>query len=270
MMELGLLFLILLSRASNRIFSPAAANASADDAAKKAADAAAAAAAAAAAGDHATAATKAQESAAHSQQAAQLQKAARTPPPWPQSVPADLPPFPAGWAPAAPVTSAIVSRAFQLLPTLWSFGEGTWKPEKTGASWVVYQARQMGEKRGVVAFTPIASSMPAAAPTAPSSAHAPTVTPGQPLPTTTIPAAAPGPTMPASTTAPPAFPTLRVGSSGPSVVWLQQHLGVAADGKFGPNTQHAVIAFQHAHGLAADGVVGPQTWAALGANSQAA
>lgn len=70
-----------------------------------------------------------------------------------------------------------------------------------------------------------------------------------------------------STTAAPGQPTLRIGASGASVTALQQKLGIAADGSFGPATDNAVKAFQSAHGLTADGVVGPQTWAALQASS---
>lgn len=63
--------------------------------------------------------------------------------------------------------------------------------------------------------------------------------------------------------------TLRVGDRGPEVVELQQLLAAkgqlsgAADGKFGPGTKSAVIAFQQSAGLNADGVVGPATWTAL-------
>lgn len=38
---------------------------------------------------------------------------------------------------------------------------------------------------------------------------------------------------------------------------------LAADGHFGPHTQEAVRAFQHAHGLKQDGIVGPKTLQAL-------
>ncbi|HEX8697532.1 MAG TPA: peptidoglycan-binding protein [Myxococcaceae bacterium] len=65
--------------------------------------------------------------------------------------------------------------------------------------------------------------------------------------------------------------TLREGSEGPPVRWLQALLinhGFSAgepDAKFGPKTKQKVMEFQRAKGLGADGIVGPKTWAALGA-----
>ena len=62
---------------------------------------------------------------------------------------------------------------------------------------------------------------------------------------------------------------LRRGSIGPAVVKLQQRLTELGfdpngiDGKFGPDTETAVKAFQQANGLAVDGIVGPITRAAL-------
>lgn len=67
---------------------------------------------------------------------------------------------------------------------------------------------------------------------------------------------------------------VRVGSSGADVEALQQQLTAAGhactvDGKFGPATRAAVVAFQRQRGLAADGVVGPMTWQALGGGTAA-
>jgi lipoprotein-anchoring transpeptidase ErfK/SrfK len=63
-----------------------------------------------------------------------------------------------------------------------------------------------------------------------------------------------------------AQPTLRVGSRGSAVVTLQQRLAAlgyfdvgTADGVFGQNTYHAVIAFQKVQGLTRDGIVGQAT-----------
>ena len=60
--------------------------------------------------------------------------------------------------------------------------------------------------------------------------------------------------------------TVRMGSKGEDVKYLQQklasygyHVG-GADGIFGVNTCNAVIEFQSDHGLVADGVVGIKTW----------
>ncbi|MFZ3011691.1 MAG: peptidoglycan-binding domain-containing protein [Minisyncoccia bacterium] len=57
--------------------------------------------------------------------------------------------------------------------------------------------------------------------------------------------------------------TLRAGSVGTEVQCLQTIIGATADGKFGPMTKAAVMAWQAGHGLVADGVVGAMTRAAL-------
>jgi peptidoglycan hydrolase-like protein with peptidoglycan-binding domain len=65
-------------------------------------------------------------------------------------------------------------------------------------------------------------------------------------------------------------PVLRLGSTGPDVVALQQRLTAlgyntgTTNGSFAAGTQTAVMNFQKAKNLQADGVVGPTTWAALG------
>ena len=65
---------------------------------------------------------------------------------------------------------------------------------------------------------------------------------------------------------------LKNGSSGPEVKQLQEKLGLAADGQFGPGTEAKVKEWQAANGLAADGIVGPASWSKLmgGAPAQAA
>lgn len=85
---------------------------------------------------------------------AQAQKqAAAAPVPWPQAMPAGLPPFPSGrWVPAQPPPPAVVTRAWQLLSTLWAHGAGTHKTEQTAGQWITYQAQPMGQKKGVVAW----------------------------------------------------------------------------------------------------------------------
>ena len=57
------------------------------------------------------------------------------------------------------------------------------------------------------------------------------------------------------------------GDDGSQVGQVQQALGVAADGVFGPDTRAAVLQFQESNGLVVDGIVGPQTLGALGVGS---
>jgi hypothetical protein len=58
-------------------------------------------------------------------------------------------------------------------------------------------------------------------------------------------------------------PTLARGSQGAEVAELQQMLGVAPDGIFGPGTEAALKQYQSTKGLPATGVTDVATWAAL-------
>lgn len=68
-----------------------------------------------------------------------------------------------------------------------------------------------------------------------------------------------------------AFYTVRQGCLGGAVRRLQGWLSAlgydigphGADGRFGPDTRAALLAFQRENGLVADGVAGKRTWAAL-------
>jgi peptidoglycan hydrolase-like protein with peptidoglycan-binding domain len=57
--------------------------------------------------------------------------------------------------------------------------------------------------------------------------------------------------------------TISSESQGRQVELLQEALGIAADGVYGPETEAAERSFQDAHGLTADGIVGPATLGAL-------
>ena len=63
---------------------------------------------------------------------------------------------------------------------------------------------------------------------------------------------------------------LKNGSKGNEVKALQEKLGLAADGNFGPGTEAKLKAWQTANGLTADGVAGPATLAKLGIVESAA
>lgn len=58
----------------------------------------------------------------------------------------------------------------------------------------------------------------------------------------------------------PPRPTLREGSRGDEVKFLQGKLGLRTDGIFGFATYKAVVELQNKRKLVADGVVGPATW----------
>jgi N-acetylmuramoyl-L-alanine amidase len=68
-------------------------------------------------------------------------------------------------------------------------------------------------------------------------------------------------------------PTLRYGSRGTHVIYLQQRLTAlrydvgSVDGIFGASTLHGVYAFQKVQGIGVDGVVGPVTWGRLASPS---
>lgn len=59
-------------------------------------------------------------------------------------------------------------------------------------------------------------------------------------------------------------PTLRQGSTGLIVRYLQYRIGAVIDGIFGPKTCTAVKAFQTRCGITPDGIVGPVTYRCLG------
>jgi len=70
---------------------------------------------------------------------------------------------------------------------------------------------------------------------------------------------------PAATPAPSASNSkvIKKGMTGLEVKNLQRHLGLNADGVFGPGTEAAVKAWQQKNGLTADGIVGPDTLAKI-------
>lgn len=182
-------------------------------------------------------------------------------PAWPAAVRPGLPPFPGpGWVPDQPPPPPVVARAFALLSQLWRRGEGSSATEQTAGRWITYVARMLGTKRSVLAYrlaAPAAAPMPMPGTVVPMAYHPAGAPPMAPMPVV-APAPAPGGRT---------LPTLRLTSprtKGPSVIYLQQKLGIAADGVFGSGTDAAVRAFQSAHGLKVDGIVGPATWAALG------
>lgn len=100
------------------------------------------------------AAAASQHAAAVTQTAAKkATQAAAAPKPWPQAKPTGLPPFPSGWEVDTPPPPEVVTRAWQLLPTLWKRGKGATTVETTAGRWITYQAQDHGGgKKGVTAY----------------------------------------------------------------------------------------------------------------------
>jgi peptidoglycan hydrolase-like protein with peptidoglycan-binding domain len=127
--------------------------------------------------------------------------------------------------------------------------------------------------------TAVASTGGTPAPSAPSTPSGPStgdraptggVAPASGGATPTTAGAAAKPTTPAGWRAAPSLAevaanhaVIQMGMAGASVTFVQQHVGVAVDGEFGPHTETAVRTFQGDHELDPDGVVGAKTLAAM-------
>jgi hypothetical protein len=127
---------------------------------------------------------------------------------------------------------------------------------------------------GVAGCRPSTVAVSGQAPAESASAPATTAAPSASATATASPsAAAPATSAPATKAPAPAGP-LKVGSSGPAVVQLQQQLTAlgywlgAADGRFGGSTQQAVYALQKAAGLSASGTVTAATQKAIDAGTR--
>jgi peptidoglycan hydrolase-like protein with peptidoglycan-binding domain len=195
--------------------------------------------------------------------------------------------------PDAPPSSAVQARAAYWNPKLWSFPTKTivrpFVSEQFGGRWMTFKAAWHPGASGPKTYMAteayrLASAQPA--PAAPPPAAPPPAIPTAPLPPLAplpAPVPPPPPVAPPPPQGPPPGPvspypgTGAWQTNGPYVHRYQAALAWLAgqgnpswnpgaiDGKYGPNTQRAVKAFQASHGLAQDGEAGSQTAAALDA-----
>ena len=136
-----------------------------------------------------------------------------------------------------------------------------------------YGGVRYGGVAGGVSTLPVASTLPTGSTTTPGSTtqttKAVTTTTKATTATTRKSGSTSNTTVPTTTFPVARRPVLRLGSTGPDVVALQQRLTAlgyntgTANGNFGTGTQTAVMNFQKAKNIQSDGVVGPTTWAAL-------
>ncbi len=221
-------------------------------------------------------------------------------PPWPQTAPSGLPPFPgSAWEFDEPPPAAVQQRARQLVDSLWAQGSGAFRVEQTAGRWIAYQAQVVASgRKGVVAYRQKRAALPAgnaqtalrAKPPARAVPRSPIQSPpaasfSRSTPAVAKPAAynvqvGPAqnirPTPPVSPVSPVSLPTLVRGAGikpkppSPNVKILQQRLGIKPDdGRFGEQTEKAVIAYQRKNDLEPDGIVGDKTWAKLFAGTRA-
>jgi hypothetical protein len=224
-------------------------------------------------------ARRAAEEAERARRAAQAHNTStQAPKPWPQALPAGLPPFPAGWEYDNPPSAAVRTRAWQLLDSLWKQGQGSSTTELTAGAWKIYRAEiTAGGKRGVVAYRVKqgAKASPAGKPAPGRSAS-----PGQPQPqgykTSTSSPSSPAALPDVRRTEETGKPWLHRGAGSGALSALQPFVREAQgklatvklytgkiDGQFGPKMFDAVKAFQKAKTISQDGVVGDNTWREL-------
>jgi peptidoglycan hydrolase-like protein with peptidoglycan-binding domain len=190
-------------------------------------------------------------------------------PPWPgpAPVPSTLPPFPGpGWVPDTPSCDAVESRATYWNAILWDQGNKVivrpYVQEQFGGRWLTFAAAWHPGANGPQTYMATEAWRQA------------TDQPCQPASPVRPPAPSPlGP--PPGLVEPYPGPGAWQSDSGyitryqAALTWLASSQGhpewdpKGVDGKFGPNTQAAVMAFQAAHGLTQDGMCGLQTAMAL-------
>jgi hypothetical protein len=215
--------------------------------------------------------------------------------PWPQGpVPATLPPFPGpGWEPDVPVTPELAARATYWNGLLWDFPTKTQRrasvQENFGGHWLTFAAAWHPGDKGPKTYMATEAWRVKQAPAAVAPAVAPapvpvTVQPSQAAAAAAAPAAAPAVVPVAVVWPKPIGPYPGTGAWQKNAGFIAAYQAVlaalgyvgadghpiAADGKYGPNTDFAVKAFQGAHGVPVDGQVGPGTIPALNAALAAA